>query len=271
MSSYTNPSGKYGPLSGRLEYSSGSSGQGQDMNWMRYRHRRQSSNSSMLSPKLSPITPYDHMTPRNHLTPYNHMTPRNQMTPYNHMTPRNQMVPMKQMSMKLSLLEESMNSSTGSIGENGQETPITTAESDKVEDPVVFPQLHVLVVDDTPISRKMQCRLLKRRCREFIEAEDGQQAVDIIRVCLDASDDKSSINLILMDSVMPVLNGPDAVKQIREMGYNGMVIGITGNVAQDDIDKFLASGADVILPKPLDVTRFDYAIKSLLYPDECKI
>jgi len=131
-----------------------------------------------------------------------------------------------------------------------------------------LPQLRVLVVDDTPLSRKMQCRLLKRRCRAFIEAEDGQQAVDIIRESLASNDIQSAIDLILMDSVMPVLTGVEAARKIREMGYDGMIVGITGNVAQDDIDVFLDNGADIVLPKPLEMDRFDHAIASLLFPDE---
>jgi len=140
---------------------------------------------------------------------------------------------------------------------------------DKEENGVetIIPPLCVLVVDDTPLSRKMQCRLLKRRCRAFIEAEDGQQAVDIVNASLASDSENSAIDLILMDSVMPVLSGVLAAKKIREMGYRGIIVGITGNVAQDDIDTFLASGADVVLPKPLDIARFDYAIQNFLSPE----
>eukprot|EP00607_Mallomonas_marina_P008029 CAMPEP_0182418558 /NCGR_PEP_ID=MMETSP1167-20130531/2961_1 /TAXON_ID=2988 /ORGANISM="Mallomonas Sp, Strain CCMP3275" /LENGTH=85 /DNA_ID=CAMNT_0024592821 /DNA_START=2146 /DNA_END=2403 /DNA_ORIENTATION=+ len=76
----------------------------------------------------------------------------------------------------------------------------------------------------------------------------------------------STIDLILMDSVMPVLTGNEAVRQIRNLGYEGMIFGVTGNVAQDDVDAFIASGADVVLPKPFDIDRFDYAVNNLINP-----
>jgi len=126
--------------------------------------------------------------------------------------------------------------------------------------------LRILVVDDTALSRKMQCRLLKKRCECCIEAEDGQQAVDIIRENMKHVEEGSTIDLILMDSVMPVLTGNEAVRQIRNLGYEGMIFGVTGNVAQDDVDAFIASGADVVLPKPFDIDRFDYAVNNLINP-----
>ena len=61
------------------------------------------------------------------------------------------------------------------------------------------------------------------------------------------------LDVILMDFVMPQLNGPDAVREIRNMGYTGVVIGVTGNAQQEDIDVFLYHGSDRVISKPVDV------------------
>jgi CheY-like chemotaxis protein len=49
------------------------------------------------------------------------------------------------------------------------------------------------------------------------------------------------------------MEGPDATSLLRKAGYSGIVIGLTGNVLQDDVDHFLRSGADAVLSKPLNI------------------
>lgn len=61
---------------------------------------------------------------------------------------------------------------------------------------------------------------------------------------------------ILMDYVMERMNGPEAVKHIRDLGYTGVIIGVTGNAWQADLDFFVKQGADAVLTKPLDMGRF---------------
>jgi CheY-like chemotaxis protein len=58
---------------------------------------------------------------------------------------------------------------------------------------------------------------------------------------------------ILMDFVMPLMDGPTATKKIREMGSYGPIFGVTGNALQSDIDYFKECGANEVLTKPLDI------------------
>jgi CheY-like chemotaxis protein len=60
---------------------------------------------------------------------------------------------------------------------------------------------------------------------------------------------------ILMDSVMPVMDGPTAVQRIREAGYTGLIVGVTGNVQPEDIEHFISCGADTVMGKPLDTDK----------------
>jgi signal transduction histidine kinase/CheY-like chemotaxis protein len=74
----------------------------------------------------------------------------------------------------------------------------------------------------------------------------------------------SHIDFILMDNFMPVMNGPEACKQMREVGYTNPIIGLTGHALGDDIDIFRAAGADHVLSKPLDVSTLQQILRSLL-------
>ena len=51
---------------------------------------------------------------------------------------------------------------------------------------------------------------------------------------------------VLMDSVMPVLDGPAATVRLRQLGYRGKVFGVTGSAMPSDIAHFVASGADEV-------------------------
>ena len=56
---------------------------------------------------------------------------------------------------------------------------------------------------------------------------------------------------------MPIMDGPAATKAIRALGYKGCIIGISGQVQEDDKRTFLDAGADVVLPKPVDVKTLE--------------
>ena len=50
---------------------------------------------------------------------------------------------------------------------------------------------------------------------------------------------------------MPIMNGPTASRHIRELGYKGMIIGLTGHALSEDVRDYLNSGADKVIVKPL--------------------
>lgn len=124
-------------------------------------------------------------------------------------------------------------------------------------------KLRIMVVDDTVTNRKMLCRLLKKRCKTCIQAEDGLEAVEKVIESMKPSGGSDPIDLILMDSVMPNMSGPDATKRIREMGYSGFIIGVTGNVGKEDIASFIAHGANAVLGKPFEIANFNLVLAEL--------
>ena len=88
----------------------------------------------------------------------------------------------------------------------------------------VDPVLNLLLVDDSKLNRRMLARLLcadDGYCCE--EAEDGVEAVRRVQAKLPLQYDA-----ILMDFMMPNLDGPGATKEIRRLGYLGLILGVTG-------------------------------------------
>ena len=85
----------------------------------------------------------------------------------------------------------------------------------------------ILVVDDSPLNRKMLSKLLKSKGYNIEEAADGQIAVDKIKQEADAG---RSYDVILMDFVMPVMDGPTATRAIRAMDILTPVFGLTGRL-----------------------------------------
>ena len=65
------------------------------------------------------------------------------------------------------------------------------------------------------------------------------------------------------DNLMPVLNGVDAARELRErLGFPHIIAGITGNVTDNDVFEYLEGGADLVLPKPLKVEMIESLLAS---------
>ena len=118
----------------------------------------------------------------------------------------------------------------------------------------------ILVVDDAESNRKMLARLLKSRCRSYEEACDGLEAINIV---MSAIERDQRFDVILMDYIMPNMDGPTATMHIRQLGYEGVIIGVTGNTIKKDIETFLNSGANWIMSKPFDICLFDSYMKGI--------
>jgi signal transduction histidine kinase len=91
--------------------------------------------------------------------------------------------------------------------------------------------MSILVVDDACMNRKLLCRLLKLHGHTCTEAQDGQEAVDVVK---NAKKGGKRYDTILMDYEMPIMNGPAATRAIRALGCDSFIIGITGNVLPEE-------------------------------------
>ena len=108
-------------------------------------------------------------------------------------------------------------------------------------------RLCALVVDDVESNRKMLMALVKRLKIDAVCEENGQLAVQKVVA------DMHLHRLVLMDNLMPVMNGMQAAKAMRLAGYPYIIAGVTGNVMEDDVAEYLDAGADTVFSKPMRV------------------
>ena len=112
----------------------------------------------------------------------------------------------------------------------------------------------ILVVDDNAINRRLLETFLKskRKCTRLEMAEDGKQAVDAFAAATD-----EPFEIIFMDISMPVMNGFEATRAIRELengrvgGRGAMVIALTGLASGRDQSEGFDSGCDIYMTKPV--------------------
>ena len=131
----------------------------------------------------------------------------------------------------------------------------STIDFTRSSTPQIFPlqntcdgEICVLIVDDAALNRKMLRRLIEDRVTSVAEAVDGSDAVNYIR-----NSSESVPDVIFMDYVMPNMDGPTATREIRALGYKGLIIGVTGNALLDHIDSFLQAGANRVVTKPFRI------------------
>jgi signal transduction histidine kinase len=126
-------------------------------------------------------------------------------------------------------------------------------EAISIEEEESLEPMRILVVDDAKMNRKLLIRLLESNGHTCGEAENGQALINTIESCSKVEGEKekdAQYDCILVDYEMPVMNGPEACKAVREMGYTGFVVGVTGNLLPEDVGYFMDCGADAVLPKP---------------------
>lgn len=121
--------------------------------------------------------------------------------------------------------------------------------------------LRALVVDDSATCRKLMTKRISGHCVHIAEACNGADAVEVFLE--HRSNYGCDFDCVLMDFSMPVMTGPAAARQIRDNGYTGKIIMITGNCLAADVTECLAAGADSVYIKPLQVEDFTRLIAEI--------
>jgi CheY-like chemotaxis protein len=112
-----------------------------------------------------------------------------------------------------------------------------------------------LIVDDSEVACKLLSRsLLKLNIDTHAIVHDGVYAVEHVALCLSMGD-RCPYDVIFMDNSMPIMNGPSAARAIRRMGVTVPIIGVTGNMLEDDVHQFKDGGANAVLAKPINQER----------------
>ena len=110
----------------------------------------------------------------------------------------------------------------------------------------------VLIVDDEPDVRQLLYDFLTGRDYEVLLASGGLEAIDIV--------EREKPDLVLLDVVMPGVNGVETLRRIAEINPPLRVIMVTANADIGLTSRLLAMGAVDYIPKPFDLEYLEQAV-----------
>ena len=114
----------------------------------------------------------------------------------------------------------------------------------------VFKGKKILIADDDMRNVFALSKVLREHGMEILKAENGQKAVEALKAHEDVS-------LVLMDIMMPVIDGIEAMKKIRavEKFQNIPIVAITAKAMKEDRNKCIEAGANDYISKPVEIER----------------
>jgi len=125
---------------------------------------------------------------------------------------------------------------------------------------LIFQGKKILIVDDDMRNVFALSKLLGEKGFSLLKAEDGLKALEILK-------SEPDVNLVLMDIMMPEMDGYETIKRIRaqENFYKLPIIALTAKAMKQDYENCIAAGASDYLPKPVDVNRLFSMLRVWLY------
>ena len=120
----------------------------------------------------------------------------------------------------------------------------------------------ILLVEDNELNAEIAKTVLEDIGALITRAENGQQALELFK-----EKPAETFDVILMDLMMPVMDGYTATRKIRELERSDAktvpIIAMTANAFQEDAEKCIAVGMNAHLAKPLDIEKMKKTIKSV--------
>lgn len=138
---------------------------------------------------------------------------------------------------------------------------ISSVQSVKISDINLHNQ-KILLFEDHPVNTLIATKLLQKMGAEVISAQNGKIGVELFE-----KSHKDEYNFILMDIQMPVMNGYEATKAIRESTHPNAktvpIIAMTANAFAEDIHKSLNSGMNDHIAKPISTESIKNTLEKL--------
>ncbi len=111
----------------------------------------------------------------------------------------------------------------------------------------------ILIAEDNPVNQRLSSKLVERFGYTWDVAENGAQAVEAVA--------KNSYLLVLMDCMMPEMDGYQATRELRQRGAKLPIIAMTANALPGAREACLNAGMDDYLTKPIDPTRLEAMLR----------
>ena len=114
--------------------------------------------------------------------------------------------------------------------------------------------MRILLAEDNKTIQMLTQKMLTKQGAQVEVCNNGAEAL--------AAYESGSVDLVLSDIFMPVMNGYQFVAALREQGYEGQVIGLTAATIGEETDKMLAAGANAVLSKPVNIKELTKLVAS---------
>lgn len=131
-------------------------------------------------------------------------------------------------------------------------------DSNKKAQNLVFDNKKILIVDDNKLNLKVTSKLLEPYHIETTLLESGEECIDIIK-------EGVKFDLILLDQMMPGLDGTETLKRLKEIdGFSIPVVVLTADAIQGQKEKYLSDGFNDYISKPIDKNELNRVLKKYL-------
>ena len=120
-----------------------------------------------------------------------------------------------------------------------------------------FTDWRILVVEDNEDHQLLTTLALRKIGSEVAVAEDGHRALEFAQA---ARDRDQPFDAILVDISMPVLDGYETVRRLRQLGFSTPIIAVTARVLQSELEKCLEAGCDGFVRKPFEAEELHASI-----------
>jgi len=116
----------------------------------------------------------------------------------------------------------------------------------------------ILLVDDEQEIINIGKNFLEKLGYRPIIARNGIEAIEMFRIFQD------EISLIVLDLIMPEMNGKQAFAEIRKVREDSKILISTGYAVDDKIEELLNKGCQGFIRKPFSLNEFSYALRKIL-------
>lgn len=122
-----------------------------------------------------------------------------------------------------------------------------------------MPQKTILIAEDSSVIQSMAKKVLETQNFRVIAAKNGEKVLEILA--------QETIDLLLLDLNMPVMNGIDCMRAVRALPDPQKaqipIIAITGNAAGYTLDEFKTMGFNDYIPKPINFDLLISLVKKI--------
>ncbi|GHV13874.1 hypothetical protein AGMMS49938_09070 [Fibrobacterales bacterium] len=140
------------------------------------------------------------------------------------------------------------------LAENLMQNRFLNARREEKEKNFVYenmPYGKILIVDDVYTNLEVAKSMMKPYGLNIETAMNGYEAIDVVKGL------EKEFDIIFMDYMMPGMDGIEATKIIRELGYKGIIVVLTANAVVGSDKMFKQSGFDDFISKPIDKDKLD--------------